>query len=116
MNPPLLPTTALSAEESQLQSAAVMFSQQRDVVWLSQVHGNDKPAGQVGQVSMLSKIDWRQALPPKTLVVFGPMIDSPPAPDTVITTLMYIQRTLKIVLGCSTPTSQSTSNCIRLHA
>ena len=32
---------------------------------------------------------------PKTLVVFGPMIDSPPAhPDTVMTTLVYLQRTL----------------------
>ena len=31
---------------------------------------------------------------PKTLVVFGPMIDSPPAnPDTVMTTLVYLQRT-----------------------
>ena len=32
---------------------------------------------------------------PKTLVVFGPMIHSPPAhPDTVQTTLVYLKRTL----------------------
>ena len=32
---------------------------------------------------------------PKTLVVFGPMINSPPAhPDTVLTTVLYLERTL----------------------
>ena len=47
---------------------------------------------------MLSKIDWQKVLirSPKTLVVFGPMIDSPPAhPDTVITALLYLERTFK---------------------
>ena len=43
LNPPLLQTKALSAKESQLQSAAVRFSQQRDAARLSQVHQNDKP-------------------------------------------------------------------------
>ena len=48
LNPPLLQTKALSAEESQLQSAAVRFSQQRDAAWLSQVHQNDKPVEWAG--------------------------------------------------------------------
>ncbi len=48
LSPPQLPTKALSAEELQLQSAAVMFSQQRDAAWLSQVHENDKPVEWAG--------------------------------------------------------------------
>jgi hypothetical protein len=46
--PPLLPTKALSDEESQLQLAAVRFSQQRDAAWLAQVHTNDKPVDWAG--------------------------------------------------------------------
>ena len=48
LNPHLLQTQALSAEESQLQSAAVRFSQQRDAAWLSQVDQNDKPVEWAG--------------------------------------------------------------------
>ena len=48
VNPPLLPTKARSAEELQLQSAAVTFCQQRDAAWLSQVHGSDRPVEWAG--------------------------------------------------------------------
>ena len=48
LNPPLLQTKALSAKESQLQSVAVIFSQERDAAWLSQVHQNDKPVEWAG--------------------------------------------------------------------
>ena len=47
-NPECFPTKALSAEASQLQSVAVIFSQQRHAAWLSQVHGNDRPVEWVG--------------------------------------------------------------------
>ena len=95
VNPPLLPTKALSAEESQLQSASVMSSQQRDAAWLSQVHGNDKPVEWAGFNAQQDRLVAGSAQKPKTLVVFGPMIDSPPAhPDTVLTTLVYLEKTL----------------------
>ena len=93
--------------QSQLQSAAVMFSQQRDAAWLSQVHMNDKPVEWAGFGAQQDWLAAGSAQKLKTLVVFGPMIDSPPArPDTVITTLMYIQRTLNS-LGCSRPPTVS---------
>ena len=86
---------ALSAEESQVQSAAVIFSQQRDAVWLSQVHGNDRPVECAGFNAQQDRFMAGSAQKPKTLVVFGPMIDSPPAhPDTVITTLVNLERVL----------------------
>ena len=95
LNPPLLQTKALSAEESQLQSAAVRFSQQRDAAWLPQVHQNDKPVEWADFNAQQDPVMEGPGNTPKTLVVLGPMIDSPPAhPDTVMTTLVYLQMTL----------------------
>ena len=117
LNPPLLQTKALSAEESQLQSASVRFSQERDAAWLSQVHQNDKPVAWAGFNAQQDRVVAGSGNTPKTLVMFGPMTDSPPAHlDTVMTTLVYPQSTLNIFGMQYTPTSQSTSNCIRLHA
>ena len=94
VNPPLLPTKALSAEESQLQSAAVTC-QQRDAAWLSQVHGNDRPVEWAGSNAQQDRLVAGSVQRPNTLVVFGPMIDSPPAhPDTVLTTLVNLERAL----------------------
>ncbi|KAL8593919.1 hypothetical protein ACOMHN_032339 [Nucella lapillus] len=48
---------------------------------------------------------------PKTLVVFGPHLDAPPAhPDTVLTTLIYLEKTLK-PLECSMHICQWTYSC-----
>jgi len=95
VNPPLLPTKDLSADESQLQSAAIIFSQQRDAAWLSQVHGSDRPVEWAGFNAQQDRLVAGSVQKPKTLVVFGPMIDSPPAHlDTVITTLVNLVRAL----------------------
>ena len=113
-NPPLLQTNALSAKESQLQSAAVRFSQQRDTAWLSQVHQHDKPVEWAGFNAQQDPVMEGPGNTPKTLVVFGPIIDSPPAHhDTVMTTLVYLQRNLN---AFGMQYTQSTSNCIILHA
>ena len=93
--PSLLPTKALSAEKSQIQSAAVIFSQQWDAAWLSEVHRNDRPVEWAGFNAQQDRLMAGSAQKPKTLVVFGPMIDSPPAhPDTVITTFVNLRRAL----------------------
>ena len=95
IHPPLLQTNALSAEESQLQSAAVRFSQAREAAWLSHVHHNDKPVEWAGFNAQQDRLVAGSGNKPKTLVVLIPMIVSPPAhPDTVMTTLVYIQGTL----------------------
>ena len=95
VNPPLLMTKALSAEESQFQSAAVIFSQQRDASWLSRVHGNDRPVEWAGFNAQQDRLVAGSAKKPNTLIVFRPMVDSPPAhPDTVITTLVNLERAL----------------------
>ena len=95
LNPPPLPAKALSAEESQLQCAAVRSSQQRDAAWLSKIHENDQPVEWAGFNAQQDRLVAGSAQKPKTLVTFGPMIDSPPAhPDTVLTTLVYLKRVL----------------------
>ena len=51
-------------------------------------------------------------------MVFGPMIDLPPAyPDTVIIAVVYLERIINAFYTryYRTPTSQSTTNCIILH-
>ena len=101
LNPPLLQTKALPAEESQLQSTAVKFSQQRDAAWLSQVHESDKPVDWADFNAQEDPLVVGSGQKPKTLVVFGPMTNSLPAhPDTVLT--------VSILLGCSTPISLMT--------
>ncbi|CAL8361042.1 unnamed protein product [Merluccius merluccius] len=78
-----------------LQSAAVQFSQRRDAAWLSQINENKKPLEWAGFNAQQDRLVADSAQKPKTLVVFGPMINSPPAhPDTVLTTLVYLERTL----------------------
>ena len=112
--PSLLPTKALYAEESQLQPSAAIFSQQRDAAWLSQVHGNDRPVEWAGFNAQQDRLMASSAQKSNTLVVFGPMIDSPPShPSTVITTLVNFERALS---SFAMQYKQSTSNCIRLHA
>ena len=95
VNPPHLPTKNLLADELQLQSAAVTFSQQQDAAWLSQIHGSDKPVEWAGFNAQQVRLEGSSVQKPKTLVVFGPMIDSPPAhPDTVLTTLVHLEKCL----------------------
>ena len=95
VNPPLLPTKALTADESQLLSAAVIFGQQRDVAWLSQVLGNDRPVEWSGFTAQQDRLVAGSAQNHNTLVVFGPKIDSASAhPDTVTTTLVNLERAL----------------------
>ena len=69
-NPPLLPTKSLSSEklESVSRSVKISFNAQKDHLHLRKY---------------------------KTIAVFGPMIDSPPAhPDTVLTTIVYLDKSL----------------------
>ena len=81
VNPPHLLSKNLPADELQLQSAAVTFSQERDAAWLSQIHCSDKPIERAGFNAQQDRLEGSSVQ--KTLVVFGPMIDSPPAhPDT----------------------------------
>ncbi|KAL8585526.1 hypothetical protein ACOMHN_051411 [Nucella lapillus] len=97
LNPSLLPAKDLLTEEAAQVDAARTKARERDAAWLSHVHTEDKPMEWAGFNARLDRQE-AEATPkkPKTLVVFGPLLDAPPAhPDTVLTTLIYLEKTLK---------------------
>lgn len=96
LSPPHLPVKPLPVEELKLQSGAVRFNQHWDVAWLSQIYENDKPIEWAGFNAQQDQLEEHPAKKAKTLVVFGPVTDSPPAhPDTILTTLAYLESDLR---------------------
>ena len=97
LNTPPLPAVARSPEETVQADTAMARARTRDAAWLSHVHTEDKP---VEWAWFNAYVDRKEASTstkkPNTLVVFGPLLDAPPAhPDTVMTTLIYLENTLK---------------------
>ncbi|KAL8573956.1 hypothetical protein ACOMHN_029403 [Nucella lapillus] len=83
LNLPLLPAKDLSTEEAAQVDAASAKARERDAAWLSHVHTEDKPMEWAGFNARLDRQE-PEATPkkPKTLVVFGPLLDALPAhPD-----------------------------------
>ena len=96
LNPPPLYAVALSPEEIVQADTARARARARDAAWLSHVHTEDKPVEWAGFNAYLDRQEASTSTKkPKTLVVFGPLLDAPPAhPDTVLTTLIYLEKTL----------------------
>ena len=69
----------------------------RDTAWLSHVQTEDKPVACAGCNAYLDRQEASSSTKkPNTLVVFGPLLNAPPAhPDTVMTTLIYLEKILK---------------------
>ena len=96
LNPPPLSAVALSPEETVQADTARARARARDAAWLSHVHTEDKPVEWAGFNAYLNRQEASTSTKKqKTLVVFGPLLDAPPAhPDTVLTTLIYLEKTL----------------------
>ena len=96
LNPPPLSAVALSPEETVQADTARSRATARDAAWLSHVHTEDKPVEWAGFNAYLDQQEASTSTKkPKTLVVFSPLLDAPPAhPDTVLTTLIYLENTL----------------------
>ena len=97
LNTPPLPAVAHSPEETVQADTAMARARTRDAAWLSHVHTEDKHVEWVGFNAYLDRQEaCTSTKKPKTLVVFGPLLDAPPAhPDTVMTTLIYLENTSK---------------------
>ena len=95
INPPPLPPVALPPDQAEQVAESLKISTEKDVSWLSQLFTAEKPldwSGYNAREDRRSEVTSK----PKNVVVFGPLIDSPPAhPDTVLTTLTYLQKSLK---------------------
>ena len=96
LNPPPLSAMALSPEETVQADTARARARARDAAWPSHVHTEDKPVEWAGFNAYLDRQEASTSTKkPKTLVVFGRLLDAPPAhPDTVLTTLIYLEKTL----------------------
>ncbi len=94
INPPALPEIPECQADSQLLSVSLANAQSKDAAYFSQLH-SENPVERSG-FNALNDRDPAVVQKPKTLYVFDPLIDSPPPhPDTVVTTMAYIDRTLK---------------------
>ena len=91
--PPALPEVAQSRADSKLLSVSLANAQSKDAAYFSQLH-SDQPLEWSGFNARQDRaqVDVHR---PKTLCMYGPLIDSPPShPDTVVTTMDYLKRTL----------------------
>ena len=94
MNPPALSMVPQSQIERELVSVSLARAQSKDSAYFSQLH-SAKPVEWSGlnAISDQAQLDMHK---PKTLCIFGPLIDSPPShPDTVLTTMAYLDRMLR---------------------
>lgn len=84
-----------SLEEVHQVADSLKKAKERDAAWLSQLFLHSNPVDWAG----FNTYEDRKSPStdkPKTIVVFGPLIDSPPShPDTMLTTLVYLERSLK---------------------
>lgn len=96
VKPPTIPssrTSGLSYTESCARQASLIAAQDKDMQWLNTLnHGPDAMEwnGFNNQLARSTGI-----LKSASIYMFGPLIDAPPShPDTILTTLTYMQRTL----------------------
>ena len=92
--PPASPEAQQSDTGSQLLSVRLTKAQSKDAAYFSQLH-SENPVEWSGfnAINDRTQVGMHRH---KTLCICGPLIDSPPAhPDTVLTTMAYLDRTLK---------------------
>ena len=92
--PPASPEVQQSDTDSQLLSVSLTKAQSKDTAYFSQLN-SENPVEWSGfnAINDRTQVGMHR---PKALCIFGPLIDSPPAhPDTVLTTMAYLDRTLK---------------------
>lgn len=95
LKPPALPVKSPSPEEMRQVSTSLTQAKERDAAWLSQLFSHLNPVDWAGYNTYEDRKS-QTTTKPKTIAVFGPLIDSPPShPDTVLTTLVYLERSLK---------------------
>ena len=82
LKPPALPVNVISSEEAHQVAASLIRAKTRDAAWLSQMFSNPNPVQWMGYNAQEDR-KCQTTDKPKTIVVFGPLIDSPPShPDT----------------------------------
>ena len=97
MKPPAIPTHKMHAginyTDACARQASLMAAEQADTQWLNSLSQGQEAMEWNGFNNQLSRTQG--VLKPATTYMFGPLIDAPPShPDTILTTLTYMQRSL----------------------
>ena len=96
VTPPAVPTdktTGISLKEIRARQASLVAAQENDIQWLNSLNQGQDAMEWNGFNNPLARIHGV----PKSVstYMFGPLIDAPPShPDTILTTLTYMQRSL----------------------
>ena len=92
VSPPAVKTVSIIYAEVCAQHSSLVSAQEKDTQWLNSLSQKDA-MGWNGFNNELSRTEG--VLHPANTYVFGPLIDAPPShPDTILTTLTYMQRSM----------------------
>ena len=86
-------TTGISYKQAHAQQRSLEAAQEKDVQWLNSLNQGEDAMEWNGYNNHLARNQG--TLKPANGYMFGPLIDAPPShPDTILTTLLYMQRSL----------------------
>ena len=95
--PPAVPKNCvISFSELKARQKSLQAAVAKDVKWLNQLNNDERPGiewnGFNTKLARTSDVDKK----PASTYLFGPLIDAPPShPDTVLTSMSYMQRSVK---------------------
>lgn len=96
MTPPALKEVPRTDAFQDAIRQSVSRAQKKDSAWLSQLHSSPLPLDWSAYNVVQDRNGDAGTPKLKTISVFGPMLDSPPAhPDTVLSTTAYLDTSLK---------------------
>ncbi len=93
--PPAVPsnTTGISYSDVCARQASLLAAQEKDAQWLNNLRQGEDAMEWNGFNNQIARSQG--TLKPVSTYMFGPLIDAPPShPDTILTTLTYMQRSL----------------------
>ena len=86
-------TTGISYKQAHAQQRSLEAEQEKDVQWLNSLNQGEDAMEWNGYNNHLAHNQG--TLKSANGYMFGPLIDAPPShPDTILTTLLYMQRSL----------------------
>ena len=79
-----------------IRQSGIALALEKDVEWLNQLYHTEKPTKEWSGFNAMTTRSSGAVAKPASTYLFGPVIDAPPShPDTVLTSLTYMQSSLK---------------------
>ena len=95
--PPAYPkTVGISYQDIERRTKSLHRAYELDMKWLNQMGTSDSPMEWFGYNNLLARSDLECSKKKASTYVIGPLLDAPPNhPDTVFTSMIYMQKTLE---------------------